>query len=516
MKKNSLTSHLSYFHYSFAIILLLLYSYACLNFVWHDNLSTFASDSANYLLMALYMSPWKEAAPPIQALWQFQDFPPFFPFILAITGTAHNMYAAHVLTATFLIISLPLIYYISRSYFASNWQALCITIIFSLSPSTWLNNLGILSENLYIFISLLILILFPYQRKANLSISILLGLLIALLILTRTIGISMFGAYMITGFIMYYKKSLSLKKFITPIIITVTLIVFSKLLNPATVPSQYIQQFSNLNILGQPKVLLETWFAAWQYYWIDELIIPHLLVLLIGVLACIGMIIRIINYRIDAFYILLYLCILLVWPHPGQALRFIYPVHAILILYAFYSTHIIFKQYTAIKPDKPILILILISFTIIGPTLSYLWNRYHIGKEYGYHHIHEFYRLPDLKHARYIASIQKTMFNDMKIIKSMTGENDIVLHFSPVYIALLANRFSDRLSYKYADEELNHVNDISKADYIYVTKIHPRRTGKNFKGEELQVYFNNKTEPLWIHYSEENGEQVSIFMKVRH
>jgi len=323
-------------HYAFAIFFLIVYSYVSLNFVWHDNLSTFASDSANYMLMGLYMSPWKEASPPIQALWQFQDFPPFFPFILAITGTVHNMYAAHIMTTIFLIISLPLIYMISRRYFASNWQALGITIIFSLSPSTWLNNLGILSENLYIYISLLVLMLFPNQSKSELSFSVLLGLLFTLLILTRTIGVSMFFAYIIVGFVMWKNKSLSIYKFITPIILTISLTLLSKLINQATVPSQYIQQFSELNIFGQPEVLLEAWFAAWQYYWVDDLIIPHLLVLLIGILACIGIIIRLRQLKLDAFYVLLYLCILLVWPHPGQALRFIYPIHALLIIYVFF------------------------------------------------------------------------------------------------------------------------------------------------------------------------------------
>jgi hypothetical protein len=497
-----------------SILILSLYTTIAIKFVWHDNLSTFASDSANYMLMGLYMSPWHEATPPIQALWQLQDFPPFFPFILAITGAVHDVNIAHVVTLLFLITSLPLIYIFSKKCLSSNWQALSVTSIFLLSPSTWLNILGILSENLYIFISLLIIVLFPNQNKSNIYYSLLLGLLISLLILTRTIGISMFLAYVIAGFAAWYNKSLSTDKFIAPIIVTILLNLFAKILHHSSVPSQYIQQLSNIDISGQPKVLIDTWFASWQYYWVDDLIIPHLFVLLLGVLACIGLALRLRSLKLDAFYVLVYFSILLVWPHPGQALRFIYPVHALLIIYAFFSIHIMFKNLTPIKSEKPILIFLLISFSIIGPPLSYLWNRYQIGKENGYHHIHEFYRLPDIKHAKVVAAIQTTMFNDMKAIELNTNKDDTVLHFAPVYIALLANRHSKTLSFNYADDDLYKINNINDAEYIYVSKLHPRRTGKDINGLDLQVYFNGTTEPIWTHYSNENGEPASVFLKV--
>tara|TARA_R110000782_G_scaffold186629_1_gene276806 strand:+ start:5155 stop:6561 length:1407 start_codon:yes stop_codon:yes gene_type:complete len=467
------------------------------------------------MLMGLYMSPWKEASAPIQALWQFQDFPPLFPLILAITGAVHNINIAHIMTLLFLIVSLPLIYLFSRKCFASNWQALAITSIFLLSPSTWLNILGILSENLYIFISLLIIVLFPNQNKSNIYYSLFLGLLISLLILTRTIGASMFLAYLIVGFAAWHNKSLSTEKFIAPIIVTILINLFAKVLHQSSVPSQYIQQLSTIDISGQPKVLVETWFAAWQYYWIDDLIIPQLFVFFLGVLACLGLAIRLRLLKLDAFYLLVYFCILLVWPHPGQALRFIYPVHALLIIYAFFSIHLIFTNLTSIKSEKPILIMLLISFSVIGPTLSYLWNRHQIGNEKGYNHIHEYYRLPEIKHAEVVAAIQKTMFNDMKAIESNTNENDTVLHFAPVYIALLANRHSKPLSFNYPGDDLYKINDVNDAEYIYVSKLHPRRTGKDINGLDLKVYFNGATEPVWTHYSTESGEPVSVLLKVK-
>ena len=72
MKPEKPTRKSLYFHYLISVVLLTVYLCFSFNFVWHDNLSTFASDSANYMLMGLYMSPWKEASAPIQALWQLR------------------------------------------------------------------------------------------------------------------------------------------------------------------------------------------------------------------------------------------------------------------------------------------------------------------------------------------------------------------------------------------------------------------------------------------------------------
>ena len=124
--------------------------------------------------MARYLSPWHEPSPAIIAAWPpMQDFPPFFPFLLAILGAAYNYTFAHILTALFLLLSIPLIFILGRGMFTSHWQALIVVLIFCLSPSAWLNSLGILSENLYLLLSLITLIMFDkadFSKKINLFI----------------------------------------------------------------------------------------------------------------------------------------------------------------------------------------------------------------------------------------------------------------------------------------------------------------------------------------------------------
>ncbi len=494
-------------------LLLIVYCYFSTIFVWHDNLASFASDSANYMLMALYLSPWEEASIPIQTAWPYQSFPPFFPLVLAFTGATHNMAAAHILCLAFLIISLPLIYLFTLQIFSSKWQALLITFIFAMSPSVWMNMLGILSENLYIFISFLILIQFTKLNNENIKHSILFGFLLSTLILTRTIGLSMFAAYILAGFYLYKNKELSIKNYVTPIFITIIIYLLTKFLFHSSIPSQYIDQLDKLAFGQQFKALIDAWFSSWQFYWSDKLILPYSIILLLGVLSCLGMFIRLRDFKLDAIYVLIYLFIIIIWPHPGQALRFIYPVQAILLIHAFYFVLVLFNKYTTISPHKAITLLLLLTLTVVLPTLSYSFNRYQTGKESGYSHIKEFYRIPDIKDATANASTQIQMFEDMKIIEKTTKTEDIILYFEPTYIALLSNRKSLNITFSHKNG-LYYVNKEKEADYIYLSRIHPRKTKNEINGLDIQQYMEEHTSHVWSHNSFYNNEPISVFLKI--
>ena len=500
--------------YITSIVLIVIYSILIINFVLHDGLTTFASDSANYMLMALYLSPWKEATVAVQSLWAYQDYPPFFPLILAYSGAAHSMLAAHILTAIIFISALPIIYIFTRQCFATRWQALSIVIIFALSPSVLMNILGILSENLYILISFLLLILLPKLENNNIKLSITTGLLLSFLILTRTIGISMFAAFIIYGLIMLRNNKINKITYLVPILLTLIINLIAKQLHKSSVPNQYIEQFKDLVLGEQFNALIDAWFSSWQFYWVDGLFVPHLIVLLIGLFACAGFGLRLKLLKIDALYIMFYLLILLVWPHPGQALRFFYTIQALLLIYAFYFIFIVFKKYLPVSKTIPTNFVILLMAIVVLPSLAFSYNRYDAGKNNEYNHIKEFYRIPDLKNANKNAEIQNQMFKDFESIEKSTNSDDLVLYFEPTYIALLSNRVSDSIGFDYKDG-LYTVNINPKADYIYLSRIHPRKTRENINGLDIKRYIKQDTETIWSNYSSDEQELISIFLKIK-
>jgi hypothetical protein len=497
-----------------SIIALITYTTIAIKFVWHDNLSSFASDSANYMLMALYLSPWEEANLPIQLLWPYQEYPPLFPLTLALTSVVHNMTAAHVFTLFLLVAALPLIYLFAKQCFATNWQALFITTIFVISPSTWMNILGILSENLYILLSFLILILFQKQKLKTIRISVVFGILLSALMLTRTIGIAMFAAYLCSGFLLYRRKEICKIIYLLPIFITLFINGVAKLLHQSSIPSQYIRQLRDLEFGNQFIAIIDAWFSSWQFYWVDNLMLPYLIVLVTGLLACFGLIHRLMSQKFDAIYVVVYLLILLLWPHPGQALRFIYPIQAILLIYAFYFLDYLFKKYSKTSAYKPIAILLLLMTSVVIPPLSFAYNRYNVGFNNEYNHIKEFYRFPDIKKAQVNAAMQITMFNDMAKIRNATNKNDLVLYFSSTYIGLLADRKSKDIIFSNVGKNSYTVDNVDDADYIYLSRLHPRKTKEDINGLDTLEYFVGNTEIVWTHYSEETNEPVSMFLKI--
>lgn len=505
----------SFYAYIALILTFAIYSYALISFVWIDGLTSFASDSANYMLMALYLSPWQAPSNAVVEVWPYQFYPPFYPIILALTGAAHSFVSAHVLTTVFFLVSLPLIYYFFKQTIKHHWHAVFITALFALTPSTFLNTLGILSENLYILLSFVILLMFRNLYRYDTKITVIFGLIFSALILTRSIGVSLFAAFLIIGFNQYKDNKISSKQFFIPVFITVLVNIIAKLLNKSILPTPYLNQLQALDISGQPVVLINTWFTSWQYYWVDELYAPNIILIILGILSFTGLAVRSFKLKVDALYVVFYIAILLVWPHPGQALRFVYPIFPLLILYSFYAMNLITRNMIIDNKNKIISLLILISFAVVIPTLSFSWNRYQIGKENGYNQIFEFYRFHDIKHARYIASIEKTMFNDMKLIEVGTELDAVIHHFTPAYIALLANRSSKYVNFGYVGEDNIPMNDNSAADYAYISKLHPRRTGKNYIGDaEIVVSYSEPTELLWEHFSNENGKPVSKFLKL--
>ncbi len=501
-------------HYLISALLLSVYSFISFRFTWHDNLTSFASDSANYMLMAQYLSPWSDPSQAIIELWPAQYLPPLFPLLLALTGAAHSYTAAHILTTSLLIISLPLLYVFAKQCFASKWQALFIALIFAISPSTWINMLGILSENLYLLISLLILILAPKIKQNNIYISIVFGCLIASLILTRTIGASMLAAYIVIGFIMWKKSEIKSATYFIPISLAMLINIGAKLLHQSSIPTLYFTQLKELTISGNPQALIEAWFTAWQLYWLDSLLIPYSITLTLGIFACFGLLIRLRMLKLDAVYVFIYISILLVWPYPGQTLRFIYPIQGLSLIYAFYFITTIHNHFVHTSPRKSIMLSLLLTAMVVVPPLSFLFNRYVTGMNSGHNHIMEYYRFPDLKIASANAAIQMQMFRDFERIHDTTNTDDIIMYFEPTYVALLSNRISKSITFSHADG-LYTLNDSPGADYIYISRIHPRKTREGINGLDIQAHLKDYADIQWTGNSLYNNDLVSIFLKIK-
>ncbi len=507
-----------------------IYAVFLIPFVAHDGLASFFSDSVNYLLMARYLSPWHEASPAIVAAWPSQDFPPFFPFILAILGAAYDYTLAHVLTALFLLLAIPLIFIFARSMFAANHQALLIVFIFCLSPSAWLNSMGILSEPLYLFLSLATLIFFDkadLSRKTNLFIF---GLLLALLVLTRTIGVAMLAAFIVICIVKWRRGSLDRLYFVIPVFFSLAVMAASWWAHGTVVSPMYIDQIGSLLGSETEKIRVSWdlkeqlvafhgfWLGGLLYYWTDQTLPAQSIILLAGLFSLLGLCIRVGQGKLDAIYVLLYLLVLFLWPHPFHMRRFIYPILCLLIMYSFYSLYVCARRMESKRGGVAVSIAMVLVFTTVLPTLSYTWHRYQTGKESGYHRIKEFYDIHDLQQAAQLAATKLAMSLEMERMKKTTAPDAVILSSQPVYIPLLA----DRSSRKEITINRNPAGELymeydPEVDYIYLVILHPRRDLKeasDISSLYLRGYIPDQARLLWEHRFAENNEPLSAFFKI--
>ena len=495
-----------------ACIVLTAYALVAIRFVFHDGLASFASDSGNYLLMARYLSPWQEAPEAVRALWDQQYFPPLFPLLLGVSGLAYNFAAAHLFTLFFLFASIPLLHRYWLQLVPNPRAAFFLTLLFLTSPGTWLNIMGILSENLYLLLSLALLTSgFPLQKQ-SLATCVMSGLLLGALMLTRSIGIAMFGAWICHALMLHWQGKISRLQLVLPLLIAGALHLLNQIWQPQPAAGFYLQQIDPGAVITQLLSFSDIWHTAWQFYWTDALLLPRILVSLLGLMSLAGLILRLKAGALDGWYVLFYLLILLVWPYPGQGLRFLYPVQPLLLGHAWYALQSAGLRWWPARNLQAGMIFLLLMAAITVPAQFFVLNRYQAGKVSGFEHQYEFYNQPQLPDAIAAASIQQALFADMEQIRQSTPPDALVAWFEPVYIALLADRQSRSIA-EYIDTNTQTING-DLPGFIYLSRYHPRYTTSEYDGLVLQAIFEDSTEVRWMHRLPDNST-VSMLLEIR-
>jgi hypothetical protein len=463
-------------------------------FVWHDGLATFASDSGNYLLMARYLSPWQEASEAIRLLWDQQYFPPLFPLLLGLSGLSYHLAGAHLFTLALLLAALPLLHRYWQSLVPGSRAPLVLSGLFLLSPGTWLNIMGILSENLYLLLSLAVLVL-PHRHSPTLRQSLMTGLLLAALMLTRSIGLALVGAWALSQFLPWQRGRIGTLAYILPVLVAAFFTLLNQWWQPQPASAFYLSQIDPGAIATQLGAFNELWHTAWQFYRSDSMLLQSMLVTGVGCLALAGLALRLRDGQLDAWYVLLYLLILLVWPYPGQGLRFLYVIQPVLLGQAWYALHVAGRHFLPDHASSAQGLFLLLLAAVVVPAQFFVLNRYQAGRLTGYAHSYEFYNHPDLPDATAAAAVQQALFNDMQMIRDSTPPGATIAWFEPVYLPVLADRRGSNL----ADVLPGSTESAASQwpDYLFVSRFHPRYTVDDYDGLVMLEGFADIAEIRW-------------------
>ncbi|MFZ3323172.1 MAG: hypothetical protein WA190_12430 [Usitatibacter sp.] len=311
-------------------------------FCWHDVIASVGDDSVSYIAMARHLSPFSSDTLAEPWLRYYSHFPPLFPLLLALTGGAWNFFAAHMLVAACAVLAATMVYAYGVTRFGTPGAGLLLAIVFVLLPTAWISVTGILSEPLYLALSLAALAWHDKREPGGL---VVLSLLFAAAYMTRVAGVALLAAYAAHLAVRAVsRRERPALRSLLPIAIPVVLQLAWMALRPPLESRGY--QMDLRSILGHwidepARVATKSWQAlsgGWISSFTGDSEEPFGLRVLFGVIAAMGLAGAIrgaLANRLDSWYVLASLAMLVLWVFSeDNQRRLLYPLLPLMLVHA--------------------------------------------------------------------------------------------------------------------------------------------------------------------------------------
>jgi hypothetical protein len=441
-------------------------------FVVFDGFTSFHGDAGSYLLIARKWSPWLAPGFAEISTWPLQSYPPIYPLLLAFSSGSQSLWGAHLLTLLCLGAALALFFRYHCSPI-SPLLGLMIAALFLLLPGTLYTSFGIMSENLFLALVLLVLGL-AHGKDESPGLWISLYVCLALAILTRSAGLAL-----IPALIMIRPGKYTISYCFCSLL---TLLVWNQISPLAHLPG-YLDflkdlsladhfQFVRLNISQLP--------LAWQTYLagpLQSLPLATASWLSFAIVLFFTMS-RASHGHLEALFCLCFFLVLLLWPFPTNY-RFIQPVVLILLL-----------QPAAALGKRSWPVYLLIALPLFAAQ-SELWQRYWKADP-DQRHSRDYYLLEDQTEARSRAAGYAEVQIQMIASASLIEPDAVVAAVKPAYYALLSQRAAVPLRADITRSSACKLQ-LDGVEYALLTKI---TSGYNEEGLSLEPRLLPYVHPL--------------------
>lgn len=395
--------------------------------------------------MAQKYSPY--AHPPSDLADYFTSqspFPPLYPLLLALFGGGHNLLVAHVVTTSCLLLALPLLLLWTRKLGLPHPAGLLIVIAYALLPGTYNQTLFLHSENLYLLLTLLFFTLsslenpeIRYRRGASLA--------VAAATLTRSAGLALAVAY-----VCYLSRNRGKGCVWHAGLAVIPIIAWN--LYAYTLGSHYVNAViptDNNDLSGQLFIRASTQWSALKNGWLGNLSRSGFLSsysMALGGICLTGSVIRLLLWRVDGLYVGAYLALLLLWPYPAEAARFMVVLMPILLVHGAWLAYtlIFFRSGRLGYSLLGALTVPLIALMVALPDLALSWQRFRMDLPPG---LEEYRRDPSFfvgtNEDALIRALQaKAIITAATSLEPEVPEGECIFAVKPSIATFFSNRIS--------------------------------------------------------------------------
>ncbi len=445
-------------------------------------LASIADDSSNYLVMARCFSPWSEPTAVTLSVCGQQYFPAGFPLLLALAGAEQSFAVAHLVVIGVFFAGLPLLWAQAAAVLRSRWLAQLVVMCFALLPGTLLGLQGILSESWYLFLSAAFFFLMGESAQpATARRAAAAGAVLGLMIGVRSIGMVMLLAMLARFAVQQLRGTRDTHPaWIVPGAAVAVAALLRILFPPASTANDYGAIWAGLlgspqdvpgYLAGQFAALTQSWASFIALYWTDDR--PLVWIAMLGLLVIVfaGLTLRLLSNRLDAWYVAGYLGVLLIWPFPGQMLRFLFPVMPLMLLQGAWLLVELARRRPSLRLVPWLAPALILAVSV--PAQAFLIGRADLAHAKGLNPVYEWLRKPGADEARRELGLQNRIFEDLRELGSSLPGDAVVAFYEPSYVALIANRRALLLPYP-ADARAWRLAYEAGATHVLLSRIHPR------------------------------------------
>jgi len=455
-----------------------------LAFAWQSTVASVGDDSMSYLVVARWFDGSIDATLTPWLPWH-THFPPLFPMALALVGGGRDLLAAHLVVAAFAVLSVFLIARYAARRLESDWGGFWVAVAFLALPTAWLSAKGILSETLYLALTLGALLAHDRwiaRGEARRGGYIAFAILLALAYSTRAAGVTLVAAYVVhEGVNAVRTRRLAPAAWI-PLVAVAACAVAWPLLRPGgNTYEATIRQVMKIWI-ERPSVALEftlqTFPAGWvsSFFAEGEVATPmRMSALVIGVMALAGSIRAALANRLDGWYVLFTVVLVFAWVFGVENMRrLLYPVLPLALLHAAELVALLVRRarlrhaHLAIAGICAAPLAASLPATLLIADKARDRGAFVEGSRYTAADITDYYRVMNLPYARMFAAKHAATLGGLEALRTATPPGARVMWMRPEYVAILGGREGVPMYYAWdARTFATHVRD-DRVDFIAV------------------------------------------------